>query len=156
MKKLSKILLSLSLLFAFLTGCSSELPDVGDLNIGGNNETSTIEKGEYYYSLDDVSLYLHTYGELPDNFITKDEAYDLGWNNKEGNLWEVAEGMCIGGDRFGNYEGLLPKEKGRQYYEADIDYNGGYRNEKRLVFSNDGLMYYTEDHYNTFEEISYE
>ena len=64
--------------------------------------------------------------------------------------------MCIGGDRFGNYEGLLPKESSRQYYECDIDYNGGYRNEKRIIYSNDGLIYYTEDHYESFEEIVYD
>jgi len=99
---------------------------------------------------------IHTYGELPDNYITKDEAYDLGWNNKKGNLWDVAEGKSIGGDEFGNYEGNLPEANGRQYYECDIDYEGGYRNSKRIVYSNDGLIYYTEDHYETFEEIVYE
>ena len=71
----------------------------------------------------------------------------------EGNLWDVADGMSIGGDKFGNREGLLPKESGRQYYECDIDYEGGYRNGKRIVYSNDGLIYYTEDHYESFEEI---
>ena len=88
--------------------------------------------------------------------MTKEEAYDLGWNSKKGNLWEVAPKMCIGGDRFGNREGLLPKESGRQYFECDIDYNGGYRNEKRIIYSNDGLIYYTEDHYNSFKEITYD
>lgn len=147
MKKLTKVLLTLSLLLTIITGCSF-------VNI--NEVDDGLIEGNYYYSLEDVSLYLYTYEELPDNYITKDEAYDLGWVSKKGNLWEVAEGMCIGGDRFGNYEGLLPKKSGRQYYEADIDYNGGYRNEKRLIFSNDGLMFYTEDHYESFEEIVYE
>lgn len=118
--------------------------------------TNVIDKNGSYTSKEDVSLYIHTYGELPSNYITKDEAYDLGWNSKEGNLWEVAEGKSIGGDYFGNYEGNLPESSGRQYYECDIDYEGGYRNAKRLIYSNDGLIYYTEDHYETFEEIVYE
>ena len=71
--------------------------------------------------------------------------------SSEGNLGEVAPGMSIGGDYFGNYEGNLPEAKGRDYYECDIDSNGGYRGAKRIVFSNDGLIYYTEDHYETFE-----
>ena len=71
-------------------------------------------------------------------------------------MWKVADGMSIGGDRFGNREGLLPEEDDRIYYECDIDYEGGYRNGKRIVFSNDGLIFYTEDHYESFEEIVYE
>ena len=84
-------------------------------------------------------------------YITKAEAYDLGWDSKKGNLWDVAPGMSIGGDYFGNYEGLLPESDDRDYYECDIDFDGTYRNEKRIVYSNDGLIYYTEDHYETFE-----
>lgn len=118
--------------------------------------TTTIDVDGWYTSKEEVSLYIDTYGELPDNFITKNEAMALGWDSKEGNLWEVADGMSIGGDTFGNREGLLPKEKGRVYYECDIDYEGGFRNSKRIVFSNDGLIYYTEDHYESFEEIVYE
>ena len=75
----------------------------------------------------------------------------MGWAASEGNLWQVAPGMSIGGDRFGNREGLLPEAPGRQYYECDIDFDGKYRNEKRIVFSNDGLIYYTEDHYESFQ-----
>lgn len=117
---------------------------------------SSIDPDGWYSTKEEVSLYIDTYGELPDNYLTKQEAIDLGWNSKEGNLWDVADGMSIGGDVFGNREGLLPEEKGRIYYECDIDYNGGYRNSKRIVYSNDGLIYYTEDHYESFEEIVYE
>ena len=103
-----------------------------------------------YTSAEDVAAYLHEYGELPDNFMTKDEARKLGWEG--GNLEKYAPGMAIGGDKFGNYEGILPKAKGRQYYECDIDTIGAdSRGAKRLVYSNDGLIYYTEDHYETFE-----
>lgn len=104
-----------------------------------------------YTSKEDVAAYIHEYGCLPSNFITKSEAQALGWDSSKGNLWSVAEGKSIGGDRFGNYEGYLPKAKGRVYYECDIGYDGGRRGPERIVFSNDGLIYYTEDHYNTFE-----
>ncbi len=103
-----------------------------------------------YTSKEDVALYIHLYGRLPDNFITKKEAEALGWSG--GSLEPYAPGKCIGGSYFGNYEGLLPKKKGRSYTECDIDTLGKKsRGSKRIVFSNDGLIYYTEDHYNTFE-----
>ena len=103
----------------------------------------------WYYSAEDVALYLVTYGELPSNFITKNEARDLGWEG--GSVQRYKEGAAIGGDKFGNREGILPKASGRQYYECDIDTDGkSSRGAKRIVFSNDGLIYYTEDHYETF------
>lgn len=103
-----------------------------------------------YTSKEDVALYLYLYGELPDNFITKSEAEALGWEG--GSVEPYAPGKCIGGDKFGNREGLLPKASGRQYYECDIDTLGqNSRGAKRIVFSNDGLVYYTDDHYETFE-----
>lgn len=102
-----------------------------------------------YTSKEDVALYIHTYGCLPDNFITKSEARKLGW--KSGSLEKYAPGKCIGGDHFGNYEGLLPKAPGRSYTECDIDTLGAKsRGPKRIVFSNDGLIYYTDDHYESF------
>lgn len=103
-----------------------------------------------YSTRDEVALYLYTYGELPPNFLTKSEATALGWDSGRGNLWEVAPGAAIGGDVFGNREQRLPGETGRRWYECDIDYDGGYRGAKRIVFSSDGLIYYTEDHYETF------
>ena len=103
----------------------------------------------WYYSAEDVTLYLVTYGELPSNFITKAEARALSWEG--GSVQVYQEGAAIGGDKFSNREGLLPKAKGRQYYECDIDTDGKRsRGAKRLVYSNDGLIYYTEDHYETF------
>lgn len=113
-------------------------------------EEELIDEDGWYYSKEDVSLYLVTYGELPNNFITKDEARDLGWTG--GSVEDYAPGYAIGGDVFGNYEGLLPKAKGRTYYECDIDTDGYYsRGSRRIVFSNDGLIYYTSDHYENFE-----
>ena len=102
-----------------------------------------------YTSKDDVALYIHTYGRLPSNFITKTEARKLGWSG--GSLEPYASGCSIGGDTFGNREGLLPSKKGRTYTECDIDTAGqASRGAKRIVFSNDGLIYYTDDHYESF------
>lgn len=113
------------------------------------SDTSIDEDGEYT-SRDDVAAYLHLYQHLPSNFITKKEAKALGWESQKGNLGEVAPGKSIGGDYFGNYEGILPEAEGREYHECDIDSDGGYRGAKRIIYSNDGLIYYTEDHYETF------
>ena len=111
---------------------------------------AAIAEDGVYTSKNDVALYLHTYGKLPSNFITKKQAEALGWSG--GGLDDYAYGTCIGGDKFGNYEGNLPTASGRQYYECDIDtLHAKKRGAKRIVFSNDGLIYYTEDHYNTFE-----
>lgn len=112
---------------------------------------TTIDENGTYTSKEDVALYIHTYNHLPSNFITKNKAKELGWDSSKGNLGKVAPGMSIGGDKFGNREGLLPKKDGRQYYECDIDSDGSFRNAKRIIFSNDGLIYYTEDHYESFE-----
>ncbi len=178
MKKLLSLLLALSLLLG-LIGCADvgiiggedgdTLVIVGDevYEIEGNGDLITvpeetlpeeteapeeepsIDEDGWYYSAEDVALYLYTYGHLPENFITKDEARDLGWDG--GSVEKYAPGYAIGGDKFGNREGLLPKEKGRQYYECDIDTNGrNSRGAKRIVFSNDGLIYYTDDHYESF------
>lgn len=111
---------------------------------------TVVESGEYT-SKEEVAAYIHAFGHLPGNYITKAEAEALGWVSSKGNLGKVAPGKSIGGSRFGNYEGLLPTAKGRKYTECDIDFDGTYRNEKRIVFSNDGLIYYTGDHYETFE-----
>ena len=114
------------------------------------DETAQIDEDGAYTTKDDVALYIHTYGHLPDNFITKKDAQALGWPG--GSLEPYAPGKCIGGSRFGNYEGLLPEADGRTYTECDIDTLGAdSRGAKRIVFSNDGLIYYTEDHYKSFE-----
>ena len=114
-------------------------------------EASVTEDGEYT-SKEEVAEYIHLFGHLPSNFITKKEAKALGWEGGD-SLGKLAPGKSIGGDRFGNYEGQLPDEKGRKYTECDIDYKGKKRNAKRIVFSNDGLIFYTDDHYNTFEQL---
>ena len=114
-------------------------------------ELPSIDEYGTYNSVEDVSLYLYTYGYLPENYITKSEARELGWEGGSVERW-AGEGAAIGGDKFGNKEGILPKADGRQYYECDIDTVGeSGRGAKRIVWSNDGLIYYTDDHYESFE-----
>ena len=112
-----------------------------------------VEEDGWYDSMEEVAIYLTFFEELPDNYLTKKEAQALGWESRKGNLWDVADGCSVGGDRFGNYEALLPEAKGRKWTECDIDFDGSYRGAERIVFSNDGLIYYTGDHYESFEEI---
>ena len=127
----------------------AEIPESTKESEADSHSEPLIDEFGWYYRKEDVSLYIHTYGHLPENFITKDEARDMGWEG--GSVETDAPGYAIGGDTFGNREGLLPKEKGRVYYECDIDTNGASgRGAKRIVFSNDGLIYYTDDHYESF------
>ena len=155
-KKITALLLSLLMLLS-LIGCGSSA-DIGI--IGGadgptaiivstpDDEPAVSEDG-WYYSAEAISLYLILYGHLPDNYITKNEARALGWDG--GSVEDYAPGYAIGGDTFGNREGLLPKADGRKYYECDVDTDGmDSRGAKRIVYSNDGLIYYTEDHYESF------
>ena len=108
-----------------------------------------LEEDGSYTTKEDVSLYLHTYKKLPNNFMTKEEARKLGWSG--GGLDPYAYGYCIGGDYFSNYEGTLPKGN---YHECDIDtMHQTKRGAKRLVYSDDGRIYYTEDHYDNFTQL---
>ena len=164
-KQLTAWLLALVMLFS-LVGCGTDAPVQDETNLPQQeqqdvqnapsedadmpDETAQIDEDASYTTKDDVALYIHTYGHLPDNFITKKDAQALGWPG--GSLEPYAPGKCIGGSRFGNYEGLLSEADGRTYTECDIDTLGAdSRGAKRIVFSNDGLIYYTEDHYKSFE-----
>lgn len=116
--------------------------------VTSGEDTEIFENG-VYTSKDKVALYIHTYHQLPDNFITKSQAQALGWNG--GSLIPYDSKKCIGGDIFSNYEGDLPDKEGRIYYECDINTLGALqRGAERIVYSNDGLIYYTSDHYETF------
>ncbi len=109
-----------------------------------------VVKGKVYDDKESVALYIHLYGELPPNYITKKEAQKLGWPG--GELEKYAHGKCIGGDYFGNNEGNLPKNT--KYHECDIDTLGAKsRGAKRIVYGDNGSVYYTEDHYETFKKL---
>ncbi|MEG1105977.1 MAG: ribonuclease domain-containing protein [Eubacterium sp.] len=152
MKKHLKTALVLGLVFLttfFFFGCS----ETKNGTAGGKTGHTAVEESGSYTSKDEVALYIHTYNKLPNNFITKEKAEKLGWNSKEGNLEEVAKGKSIGGSHFGNYDGKLPEKKGRNWKECDINYTGGRRNAERIIYSNDGLIYYTGDHYKNFEPL---
>lgn len=157
MKKILALLLALALVFS-LAGCAEVLDvlmtmpletELTDTTPDQTTPPPPLDEDGSYTSKEDVALYIHIYGKLPSNFITKSQARKLGWNS--GGLEKYAPGKCIGGDRFGNYEGLLPTAPGRTYTECDIDTLGkSSRGAKRIVFSNDGLIYYTDDHYESF------
>ena len=136
-----------------LKGENLEPKRLGDLLPSEAVSLQAIDEDGHYDTKDEVALYINTYGRLPGNYITKAQAAELGFDNRQTTLDEVAPGRSIGGDRFGNYEGLLPAAPGRTWRECDIDYRGGTRGAKRIVFSNDGLIYYTADHYKTFERL---
>ena len=126
----------------------SPVPDKQGSQAAAPEENALDEDG-VYDSAEDVALFIHTFQRLPRNYITKAEARKLGWSG--GDLRPYAREKTIGGDPFGNYEGLLPKKKGRVYHECDIDTLGkSSRGAKRIVYSNDGLIYYTDDHYESF------
>ena len=148
LKRLFALLLALVMLW--LGAALGEALVDGDVAV---TEDCMVEYGMDYSSTDEVALYLHAFVELPPNYLTKEEARELGWISSEGNLWEVTGGMSIGGDAFGNREGLLPDADGRDWYECDVNYYGGFRGEERIVFSSDGLIYYTGDHYESFEML---
>ena len=121
-----------------------------------NSEISTSNNKNNIKELtkaDVVSKYILEKGELPEYYITKREAMELGWVASKGNLCEVAPGKAIGGDNFTNRERTLPTAKNRKWYEVDVNYNCGNRGADRIVFSSDGLVFITYDHYKTFEEI---
>ena len=157
MKLKRGLLIVLALLMLLLTACGESVAAVTELVQANEPDVHTDadlpEYGEYYYDLENVVLYLELYGELPDNYITKREAQALGWTG--GSVEKYKDGAAIGGDTFGNREGLLPKASGRSYTECDIDTDGyGSRGSRRLVFSSDGLYFYTADHYESFDEVT--
>lgn len=125
-------------------------PQVDQTDPPEDDPSYSLDPGGSYTTKEDVALYIHLYGCLPPNFMTKSQARQYGW--KSGSLEKYAPGYCIGGDVFKNREGLLPNAPGRTYRECDIGTLGstGGRGSKRIVYSNDGLIYYTSDHYESF------
>ena len=127
-----------------------------DVQTDQKSESTKEDKAAFQLPVTDpqqIVNYLGRYGKLPENFITKKEARALGWDSWYNYVGEVAPGKSIGGDRFGNYEGQLPSKKGRTWYECDANYRGKARGAERVLFSSDGLYYYTSDHYKTFKQM---
>ncbi len=161
---LSALFLALILAFSLLSGCGAlsefgfDLPgekttepeiwsfpqwETEPEESAPRTEDAGLDENGSYTTREDVALYLVQYGHLPRNFITKEEAQALGWPG--GDLRPYAPDKCIGGGFFGNYEKRLPAD--RKYHECDIDTLGKKkRGEKRLIYSDDGWIYYTEDH----------
>lgn len=135
-------------------GCvsSPSNPAPGSSDSAASVAVEVVESGQYT-SKDEVAAYIHEFGHLPSNFISKTKARKAGWVANKGNLDEVCPGKSIGGSTFYNDDGKLPEASGRSWKECDIGYEGGYRGAERIVFSNDGLVFYTADHYKTFEQL---
>lgn len=100
-----------------------------------------------------IADYIFANRRLPDHFITRREAEALGYDADRNFLSDVAPGLSLGGDRFGNYENLLPKASTRTWKECDANYISGPRGTERIIYSNDGLVYYTADHYETYTQM---
>ena len=169
MKRILALLLSVFFCLTMLLGCGNEKQSAEKNNVSqsvsveqkatdkqyntqGNDSKLKLDIDGSYTDKEHVAAYINQFKKLPNNYITKGEAKKLGWKTK-GTLDKVAPGKSIGGDRYGNYEGLLPKKDKRTWKECDIDYVKGNRNAKRIVFSNDGLIYYTGNHYKSFTRL---
>ena len=171
MRKILAFFLALLISVSVVAGCGSDEAPAKDnsaqgtqvttsaqtsgkqnIDTRGNDKKLKISESAAYTDKEHVAAYINEYKHLPHNYITKKEAKKLGWQTK-GTLDKVAPGKSIGGDRYGNYEKKLPDKNGRSWKECDIDYVKGNRNSKRIVFSNDGLIYYTGDHYNNFTQM---
>lgn len=159
-RKFYRMLLSLILILGFSSctmGQDSQLDSLSDdydlvessQDIEKSKEVN-VEEDKAYYKMEEVAAYIHFYKKLPKNYLTKKEAKALGWSPKEKNLWDVTDRGVIGGDYFGNYEKSLPDSS---YKEADVNYEGGARGPERLVYDDQGNIFYTGDHYETFERI---
>ena len=168
MKRLFAVLSVLILTLSLVAGCDSSFTDnqFSDNTAGtesgytvGKNEISKealaqaeseVEKGGVYTTPAYVAAYLHKFNKLPSNYITKKEAQKLGWKSDKKNVSDAAPGKSIGGDYYGNYEQKLPEGR---YHECDINYESGSRGSERIVYDEDGDIYYTADHYNTFTQL---
>lgn len=146
MQSIRKLFSVLLMVFVVLAGSFF----VSAHNVHAQNQSQS-DSCQALTSFNDVGNYINTYGTLPCNYLTKEQAKGLGWVPSECNLADVAPGMSIGGDVFTNSEGSLPSASDRIWYEADINYVYGCRNGDRILFSNDGLIYTTQDHYQTFQ-----
>ena len=168
-RKIAALLLALLMLASLLAGCTAEqagraLQTAADLAELLEDEASpppesagdALDEDGVYTSKEDLALYLHLYGHLPANFITKDEARRLLTSIAEGTWFEEDLTVHDLTEKYGsgNRECLLPAAKGRVWTECDVNTLGASsRGAERIVFSNDGLIYYTGDHYESFQQL---
>ena len=148
-----KLIVLLLLILPIMTGCKFKLIE-NQYTTPAMQETIEsiqVEENGVYTSKEEVAAYIHKYQKLPSNYITEQEAKKLGWESKKGNLNKVAPEKSIGGAMFQNKEQLLAIKEGRQYYTCDVNYTDGFRNDDRIVYSNDGMIYYTTNAYKSFE-----
>ena len=127
---------------ALHTNCRCVIEPMESIKAG----TATINK------TDGADWTLKQEEELPDYYITIEDIYNLGWE-KGMNPIDYAPGKMITGGIYQNRNGHLPQKDERTWHEADINYRQGKRNSQRIVWSNDGLIFVTYDHYETFHEI---
>ncbi|KIA88232.1 ribonuclease domain-containing protein [Kaistella jeonii] len=118
-----------------------------DVNASPSKNTESIDE---LTNEKKVINYVKATRRLPDYYVTKSEAKKSGWVPSKGNLCDVLPGKAIGGDRFSNREKNLPGNE--QYYEADVNYNCGNRNADRIVFTVNGDIFLTKDHYKSFQK----
>ena len=148
-----KTVLVIAIVIAVLSVCYAGFDTYKIVNEEQRKASINLDENGVYNSKEDVAAYVYKYDHLPDNYMTKQEAEAIGWIG--GSVSAVAPGMSIGGDRFyveyaENQD--IARAEGRYYTECDVDTdNKEDRGAERLVFSNDGLVYYTSDHYHTVE-----
>lgn len=153
-KRFVSLILTLVLLFSSSLSFCNAASFINSMDNKIQTQTiNSIDKDGRYSSKNEVALYIHLYKCLPCNYITKAEAKKLGWIPSKGNLWKVTDKMSIGGDVFTNRQKVLPTKYGRIWHECDINYNGGRRGCERIVYSNDNLIFYTNDHYQSFTQL---
>ena len=145
-----KVIILISLIIALISIGSVSAGFLDFLGLGDGDAVSVVEDGQYC-TVDEVAAYIKEFHKLPSNYITKKEAQSLGWHG--GSLKEYAPGKSIGGDTFTNRQHILPDSKDK-YIECDINANGTSRGAERIVYNSGNYkVYYTPDHYNTFEEV---
>lgn len=124
---------------------------------------AVVESGTYT-TRDSVAAYLCKFGNLPGNYVGKNEGKKLyeakGYTFSKWNFnpWTTL-GVMIGGDKFDNfasdpdyYHENLPEGN---YHEADVEYSAKNRGTKRLVYQPDCIIYYTADHYETYTRLKF-
>lgn len=121
--------------------------DPGDGSESADADRKPVKEDGEYTAAEDVAEYIHIFHKLPSNYVTEKEAKKKGWRRYES---PAKYGIMIGGKKYRNYEKKLPKG---EYCECDVDYSGRARGRNRLVYTRDGTVYHTTDHYKSFKRL---